>query len=98
MEKQMHCKFDSGRIAPLLFSFASRLILASQKSRAELGPMKILVLGSGGREHAIVWKLRQSPRVKSFTALPETAALQPTPNVSPRTSKAWIPWCSLQAG
>src|SRR3954462_1746509 len=25
--------------------------------------MKILVLGGGGREHALVWKLRQSPRI-----------------------------------
>jgi phosphoribosylamine--glycine ligase len=25
--------------------------------------MKILVIGGGGREHALVWKLRQSPRV-----------------------------------
>jgi phosphoribosylamine--glycine ligase len=26
--------------------------------------MKILVIGSGGREHALVWKIRQSPLVK----------------------------------
>ncbi len=31
--------------------------------------MNILVIGSGGREHALAWKLKQSPRVKKiFTA------------------------------
>ena len=31
--------------------------------------MKVLVLGSGGREHALIWKLRQSPRIhKLFCA------------------------------
>src|SRR6266704_1408405 len=28
--------------------------------------MKILVLGGGGREHALVWKLKQSPRVEKI--------------------------------
>jgi phosphoribosylamine---glycine ligase len=32
--------------------------------------MKILVIGSGGREHALVWKLRQSPRVKKIYCAP----------------------------
>ena len=32
--------------------------------------MKVLVLGSGGREHALVWKLRQSPRITKLYCAP----------------------------
>lgn len=32
--------------------------------------MKILVIGSGGREHAIVWKLAQSPKVSRLYCAP----------------------------
>lgn len=32
--------------------------------------MKILVIGSGGREHALVWKMRQSPQVSKVYAAP----------------------------
>jgi len=35
--------------------------------------MKILVLGSGGREHALLWKLRQSPRVAALFCAPGNA-------------------------
>jgi phosphoribosylamine--glycine ligase len=32
--------------------------------------MKVLVIGGGGREHALVWKLRQSPRVTKLYCAP----------------------------
>jgi len=32
--------------------------------------MKVLVLGRGGREHALVWKLRQSPRITNLYCAP----------------------------
>jgi phosphoribosylamine--glycine ligase len=32
--------------------------------------MKVLVIGGGGREHALVWKLRQSPRVSQLVCAP----------------------------
>ena len=32
--------------------------------------MKVLVLGSGGREHALVWKLRHSPSVEKVFCAP----------------------------
>jgi phosphoribosylamine--glycine ligase len=32
--------------------------------------MKVLVLGGGGREHALVWKVRQSPRISQLYCAP----------------------------
>ena len=35
--------------------------------------MKILLLGSGGREHALAWKIAQSPKVEKLYIAPGNA-------------------------
>ncbi len=41
--------------------------------------MKILVIGSGGREHAMAWKLAQSPRVSEVIVAPGNAGTATEP-------------------
>ena len=38
--------------------------------------MKVLVVGSGGREHALLWKAAQSPRVQRLYAAPGNAGME----------------------
>jgi phosphoribosylamine--glycine ligase len=47
-----------------------RLLTRSAVTLYRASSMKILVIGGGGREHAIVWKLRQSPGVEHIWCAP----------------------------
>ncbi|HMJ60587.1 MAG TPA: phosphoribosylamine--glycine ligase N-terminal domain-containing protein, partial [Bryobacteraceae bacterium] len=39
--------------------------------------MKILIVGGGGREHALAWRLAQSPSVTSVVASPGNPGINP---------------------
>lgn len=38
--------------------------------------MKVLVIGSGGREHALIWKISQSKRVEKLYSIPGNAGIE----------------------
>ncbi|MDO5088079.1 MAG: phosphoribosylamine--glycine ligase family protein, partial [Comamonadaceae bacterium] len=43
--------------------------------------MKVLVIGSGGREHALAWKLAQSPKVQQVYVAPGNGGTASAPNL-----------------
>ena len=45
--------------------------------------MKVLVVGGGGREHALVWKIRQSPKVSRVFCAPGNAGISEQAAVVP---------------
>ena len=45
--------------------------------------MKVLIIGSGGREHALAWKIVQSPDVKDVVCAPGNAGIARTCRVAP---------------
>jgi phosphoribosylamine--glycine ligase len=45
--------------------------------------VKVLVVGSGGREHALVWKIRQSPAVRQVFCAPGNAGIAELAEIVP---------------
>src|SRR5690348_8223215 len=50
--------------------YRSRELAAFERVVSEESRMKVLVIGGGGREHALVWKLKQSPHVEKIWCAP----------------------------
>jgi len=48
--------------------------------------MNILIIGSGGREHALAWKIRQSPRVKRIFCAPGNAGIATVADLVPHAA------------
>src|SRR5215469_6437997 len=59
---------------PMFDSFKSA-DYRSESGQARGSAMKILVIGGGGREHALVWKLGQSPNVKKLWCAPGNSGI-----------------------
>ena len=58
--------------------------------------MKLLVIGSGGREHALAWKLAQSPKVQTVFVAPGNAGTAQEPklqNLPLKTLQELIDFC-----
>ena len=56
--------------------------------------MKVLIIGSGGREHALAWKVAQDPRVEKVFVAPGNAgtAIEASARTSPSTCAPWNNW------
>ncbi len=57
--------------------------------------MNILVVGGGGREHAVIKKLRKNPGFRRFLHCRATAALPQTPSACPLRPRIWTELCDL---
>ena len=59
--------------------------------------MQVLVIGGGGREHALVWKIKQSPKVeKKYFARQEMREQQKLLRTSPSWQMILIIFLNLR--
>ena len=57
--------------------------------------MKVLVIGGGGREHALAWKLAQSPRVQNVIVAPGNTGTLAEPNCENAMASTVEQWVAL---
>src|SRR5258706_4078861 len=86
---------------PILPLFGSRLrrIRSSGATDEKTPAMRVLVVGGGGREHALAWKIAQSPRVQWVYLAPGnggTAASRGLRNVAVTEPEALADWARAE--
>ena len=73
-----HCRFLESKYKQhkkqsILFRLSLITAHLTTKRKELLNIMKVLVVGGGGREHAIIWKIKQNQTVEKYIALQEMA-------------------------
>ncbi|KAK2739217.1 bifunctional purine biosynthetic protein [Colletotrichum kahawae] len=68
-------------LPPLLVTDSVSQIQVVVKMSSD-GKLRILLIGNGGREHALAWKLSQSPLVESIYAVPGNGGTATCPKVT----------------
>ncbi len=60
--------------------------------------MRLLVIGGGGREHALVWKINQSPRVEKVFVVPGNGGMAEIAECRPDLSvgRELVDWASVE--
>src|SRR5690554_1849947 len=66
--------------SPVTVTSATKIATRSHRSLREF-PMKVLVVGSGGREHTLAWKIAQSALVQEVICVPGNPGTAGEPKV-----------------